>query len=142
MSCILRIDGIKFQVDDFLESTELKPYKIYRIGEKLKIGKRKFEDSNGCFFDLSKADFNDFEQQRKDALKFLKTHFDQLKTVFDFGLTKDDKPRIDFGITTRMNDVAVQCDYLEPELLKLAGNLNFGIEISQYHPATEDYESE
>ena len=120
MSCILRIDGIKFQVDDFLESTELKPYKIYRIGEKLKIGKRKFEDSNGCFFDLSKADFNDFEQQRKDALKFLKTHFDQLKTVFDFGLTKDDKPRIDFGITTRMNDVAVQCDYLEPQLLKLA----------------------
>jgi hypothetical protein len=142
MSCVLRIDGMKFQVDVFLESTELKPYKIYRIGEKIKIGKRKFEDSNGCFFDLSKADFNDFEQQRKDALEFLKTNFDQLKTVFDFGLTKNDKPRIDFGITTRMNDVAIQCDYLEPELLKLAGNLNFGIEISQYHPATEDYESE
>ena len=142
MSCVLRIDGTKFKVDDFLKSTDLKPYKIFRIGEKIKIGKRKFEDSNGCSFDLSKADFNDFEQQRKDAIEFLKIHYKELKTVFEFGLTESEIPTIDFGTTTRMHDVAIQCDYLEPELLKLAGNLNFGIEISQYHPATEDYESE
>ncbi len=142
MSCVLRIDGTKFKVDDFLKSTDLKPYKIFRIGEKIQIGKRKFEDTNGCYFDLSQAEFNNFEQQRKDAIEFLKNHYNKLKKVFEFGLTENENPTIDFGITTRMNDVAIQCDYLEPELLKLAGNLNFGIEISQYHPSIEDYESE
>jgi len=142
MSCILRIDGKNFKVDDFLKSTDLKPYKTYRIGEKMKIGKKKIEDSNGCSFDLSNADFNDFEQQRKDATEFLKVNFDKLKTVFSFGLSDNENPKIDFGITTRMHEVGAQFDYLEPELLKLAGNLDFGIEISQYHPATEDYETE
>ncbi len=142
MSCILRIGGKEFRIDDFLESNDLKPYKIFRIGDKIKIGKKKVEDSNGCSFDLSKADFKDFEQQKKDATEFLKTHFDQLKTVFSFGLLDNENPTIDFGITTRMNEVYAQFDYLEPELLKLAGNLNFGIEISQYQPSTEDYESE
>ncbi|QNK78348.1 hypothetical protein H7F37_04475 [Winogradskyella sp. PAMC22761] len=60
MSCVLRIDGKEFRVDDFLKSTELKPYKIYRIGEKIKIGKKKIENSNGCAFDLSKASFKNF----------------------------------------------------------------------------------
>jgi hypothetical protein len=141
MSCVLRIDGINFKVDEYLQSTDLKPYRIYRKGEKIKVGKVKFEKSNGCCFDLSTADFNNFKQQRKDAIKFLKTHFDQLNKVFSFGLTEYENPTIDFGITTRMHEFAVQCDYLEPELLKLAGNLNFGIELSQYHPSKEENES-
>jgi hypothetical protein len=142
MSCVLRIDGSKFKVDDFLKSTDLKPYKIFRVGEKIKIGKRKFKESNGCYFDLSQAEFNNFEQQRKDAIEFLKSHYNELEKVFGFGLNENENPTIDFGTTTRMNDVSIQCDYLEPELLKLAGNLNFGIEISQYHPSIEDFESE
>lgn len=85
MSCILRIEGKQFKVDDFLESTKLNPYKVFRTGEKIKIGKKKVEDSNGCFFDLSKADFKNFEQQKKDATEFLKANYDQLKTVFRSG---------------------------------------------------------
>jgi hypothetical protein len=142
MSCVLRIDGKDFKVDDFLKSSNLKPYRIYRKGEKIEIGKRKLEEGSGCSFDLSTANFNDFEQQRKDAVKFLKTHFDKLNTVFSYGLSKSEIPTIDFGTATRMHNVEIQCDYLEPELLKLAGNLNFGIEISQYHPSAEDLESE
>ena len=143
MSCILRIDGKSFNVDDFLKSTGLKPYKIFRIGEKIKIGKKKVEDSNGCSFDLSKADFKNFEQLKKDAAEFLKINFEQLKTVFSFGLLAEENPIIDFGITTKMHEVFfVHSNYLQPELLKLAGNLNFGIEISQYQPSTEDYESQ
>ena len=84
-----------------------------------------------------------FEQQKKDATEFLKINFEQLKTVFSFGLLAEENPTIDFGITTKMHEVFfVHSDYLHPELLKLAGNLNFGIEISQYQPSTEDYESE
>ena len=141
MSCVLRIDGINFKVDDFLKSTNLKPYTIYRKGEQTKIGKMKIHNSSGCSFDLSIADFNDFEKQRKDATEFLKNQFDKLKSIYSFGLDNDENPIIDFGTTTRMFEVEIQCDYLEPELLKLAGNLNFGIEISQYHPALEEDEA-
>ena len=113
----------------------------YIVREQSKIGKKKIHNSSGCSFDLSVADFNDFEQQRKDATEFLKNQYDKLKLVYSFGLDYDENPIIDFGTTTRMHEVEIQCDYLEPELLKLSGNLNFGIEISQYHPALEEDES-
>ena len=41
-----------------------------------------------------------------------------------------------------MADFWCQSEYLQPELLKLAGELNLGIEISLYHPVLEDEESE
>lgn len=57
-----------------------------------------------------------------------------------FGLLAEENPVIDFGITTKMHEeYYVHSDYLHPDLLKLAGNLNFGIEISQYWPSTKDY---
>ena len=137
MSCVLRIEGTEFRVDDFLKSTGLKPYKIFRKNEKDKIVKDLIYDSNGCAIDLSKADFDEFEQQKKDVIAYLKMNFEKLNTVFSFGLHNDEIPVMDFGTTTRMHEVEIQSDYLEPELLKLAGNLNFGIELSQYHPAIE-----
>ena len=42
---------------------------------------------------------------------------------------------LDFGITRR--DVVVQCDYFQSELLLLAGQLGFDIELSQY-PVSQD----
>ena len=38
--------------------------------------------------------------------------------------------RLDFGIERR--DVAVQCDYLPPDLIRVAALLGLGIELSQY----------
>ena len=145
MSCILRINGKDFDVQGFLEITELKPYEQHLKGEKRpfkRTGKQLTYDESGCRFQLSDADFKEFKQQRKDAIHFLTTNFDKLKAIFSFGLSDNENPRIDFGIETRMYDVEVQCDHLEPELLRLAGNLNFGIEISQYQLANEDGESE
>ncbi len=47
---------------------------------------------------------------------------------------------LDFGIERR--DVAVQCDRLPPELVRLAGSLGLGIELSQYPPAVEAADAE
>ncbi|UKN00220.1 hypothetical protein K6119_10795 [Paracrocinitomix mangrovi] len=135
MSCVLRIEGKLFRVDEFLAESKLNPYNIYRLGDVSKFDKtgKSQSETSGCSFDLSKADFSDFDQQIKDSINFLNKNYNELKSVFSFGLKKDEIPVIDFGIESRMHEVEVQCDYLEPELLKLAGNLNFGIEISQYH---------
>lgn len=141
MSCILRIDGINFRVDDFIKSTDLKPYRIYRKGDKIKVGKKKIQNSNGCSFDLSKTGFKDFEQQRKDVIEYLNKNFLQLSTVYSFGLKNDENPTVDFGIENLMMDFWCQTEYLEPELLKLVGNLNFGIEISLYRPNSVDIDN-
>ena len=42
----------------------------------------------------------------------------------------------DFGVERR--DVAIQCDYLTPELVRLAGLLGLGIEVSLYWSSDED----
>ena len=140
MSCILRIEGENFKVHEFIAETNLEPYIAFIKGDKLGFKRRGIDiyESNGCSFELSNAEFDKFDLQKKDALEFLEKHFDKLKLLFEFGLEKNEIPTIDFGIFTRMFDVQIQSDYLEPKLLKLAGELNFGIEISQYIQSEEE----
>ncbi len=137
MSCVLRIEGEIFNVDQFLESTGLIPYEKHIKGEKLKFRNPNATQysNSGCKFDLSFADFDQFDLQKKDVLKFLKRNYDKLITVYQFGLTKDEPPQIDFAIESAIHELFVQSKYIEPELLKLAGDLQFGIVISLYHPS-------
>ena len=139
MSCVLRIEGKNFKVNEFIDQTNLKPYIKYLKGEKLGFIRRGIDihQINGCSFDLSKAEFDRFDLQKIDAINFLEKYFDKLKLLSEFGLQEDEIPIIDFAIFTKMFEVAVQSDYLEPKLLKLAGDLNFGIEISQYIESEE-----
>jgi hypothetical protein len=133
MSCVLRIYGKNFDVEGFLKETMLIPYSKFKEGDVMPFkwkGKSQY-DSNGCTFDLSSADFDNFEQQKSDAIQFLRINFDSLLKLTKYGLSSDEVALIDFGI--ELNDsLAVQGEYLPPELLKLAGDLNFGIMLSQY----------
>lgn len=140
MSCVLRIEGIAFDVDGFLKSTSLKAYKVWHSGERMAPRRKDHThyQSNGCNIDISHADFNEFDTQKADAQKFLMINFDQLKRLPEFGLLEKESPSLDFGIYTRMFEVAAQVDRFEPELLRLAGNLNITIELSQYEPASEE----
>ncbi len=134
MSSVLRINGVSFDVDSFLNETGLIPYLHYRTGEDIgfrKRGKEKYE-TNGCYFDLSTAEFDNFEKQKSDTISFLAKYFDKLEKVRSYGLRPEDIPIIDFAIESEMETYPVQNDYLQPELLKLAGDLSFGIKISHY----------
>ena len=145
MSCILIIKGFEFDVNGFLKETELNPYEKHLKGDKRpfkKLNKPMIYETSGCRFDLSKADFNDFETQRNDVILFLNQNYTKLKRLNEFGLDKKEIPVIGFGIENQMADFWCQTEYLQPELLKLTGNLNFGIEISLYHPAIEENDTE
>jgi hypothetical protein len=134
MSSVLRVNGVSFDVDGFLNETGLIAFLHYKIGDDIgfkKRGKEKYE-TNGCSFDLSNAEFDNFEKQKSDTISFLTTHFDQLKKVRSFGLHPEDIPIIDFAIVSDAETYPVQSEYLQPELLKLAGDLCFGIQISHY----------
>ncbi len=136
MSCVLRIEGIDFKVDDFLKSTSIKAYRVWHAGEPMtptRKNKANYTES-GCSIDISKADFDQFEIQKSDAIFFLTENFEKLQRLTEFGLLITESPRLDFGIFTRMFEVGAQFDRFEPELLRLAGNLNLTIELSQYEP--------
>lgn len=134
MSCVLRITGNSFDVDGFLKDSGLVAYLQYKAGDPIGFKRKGKEtyDTNGASFDLSNAAFDDFETQKSDAIHFLTTHFNKLKNLRNFGLEAADIPEIDFAIESDALTYPVQSDYLQAELLKLAGDLGFGIMISHY----------
>ena len=124
--CILHVSGEDFQVDAFLASSNLRPYRVHHRGE---IGHRSrpLIDS-GLSLDVSSADGNSIKVQIVDAIVFLSTHTAELERLRDFpGVTS---MLLDFGYYRR--DVAAQIEYLPPELLLRAGTLGIGIKLSLY----------
>ena len=77
----------------------------------------------------------DIEQEVRDAIAFLSSNFDALRSVLSNSDVED--AWLDFGYFLRIgNGTFAQCDYLPPELLRLAGQLNIGIELTLYPAST------
>ena len=76
-----------------------------------------------------------------DAVAFLTEHRVALASLRDHPAVED--VRIDFGHYSRIDGgrVFMQCDYLGPALLRLAGELGVGFELSLY-PATASPDAE
>jgi hypothetical protein len=70
----------------------------------------------------------------QDAISFLTVNNHEVARLRSFpGI---EHVYLDFGIARR--DVLLQCDYLPPELVQLAGALGLGIELSQYPAYSTD----
>jgi hypothetical protein len=131
MSAVLRASGANFNVDRFCATSTLEPCTVYRAGEPVfptiqPNGRR--NQVSGIHIVVSDAEFDAFPQQVTEAISFLRTHHDQVRVLCEFPGV--DGAILDFGIARR--DVPVQCDILPPELIRLAGELGLGIELSQY----------
>lgn len=135
MSCVLRITGNNLDVDKFMKNSHLKPYRVDRKGQSIikSAPKSKKANSSAFHFDVSHADFSALDKQIKDAINFLKKNKKYLKVIKRNRTV--DSALLDFAITSRMKSKGtfVQCDFFPAELLKLAGELNIGIELSQYY---------
>lgn len=138
MSCILRICGKKtLNVDTFVSSLHLKPSLVYRKGEYLK--NNKIEEPQ-LIFEVSNADTSNLEKQIKDAIKFLKAHQKDLFKVCEVNTIRT--IALDFNFNSRIDKekVAIQYDYFPSELIKLAGNLNISIWLTQWpHRGSKEY---
>ena len=131
---MLRISGADLDIDSLLAATSLVPEISYRKGETRRNGT--IHERSGAAFLVSAADFDDFEAQKNGALIILTERHDAIRTLMQFPGV--DGGCLDFGILRR--DTVVQCDFFPPELLKLAGELGLGIELSQYPCNTDDEE--
>jgi hypothetical protein len=132
---MLRISGVKLDIDRLLAAIPLQSTMSYRRGEPSRKSKPRGEKHkrSGAGFLVSDADFDQFDQQKKDAIAFLKTKNAVIRKIMRWPGV--DGGELDFGIWRR--DV-VQCDYFPAQLVSLAGKLSLDIGLTQYPKAEEE----
>ena len=131
MSCVLRISGKKFNLDEFLNSSSLKPSVVFRKGAprfKRNPKDRKIVQS-AVNVKVSNASFNKLDSQIKGAIKFLRTNKKELRRITTSKKIKGELV-LDFGVAKR--DVAAQTDEFPAELLLLLGTMGIKLQVSHY----------
>jgi hypothetical protein len=129
MACILRISGETLAIDELLVSVPLKPCSIYRKGQPTSTRPNaRNAMTSGMNIVVSEADFDAFKTQLAESEAFLQSNYDSLQKLVNWPGVEE--MRLDFGI--EMRNVYSQCDYFPASLVKLAGSLGLGLELSQY----------
>ena len=128
--CVFRVSGDEVAINEYLASTLLVPYRIWHAGDVRNHRRLVCKDSGFCV-DVSSVDGN-LQEQIPDAIEFLRRNQTELMRLSAFSGIGD--KRLDFGYVRR--DVAVQYDYLPPELLSESGALGIGTGLSLY-PASD-----
>lgn len=127
MSAVLRASGQDFDVDAFLLRSSLNPIAVHRRGTQIYLGSGQRAQS-GMNIDVSDRGFEDFPGQVLEAVNFLTKHRKEISRLIRFPGVE--KVYVDFGIARQ--DVAAQFAYLPTELIRIAGKLGLGIELSYY----------
>ena len=125
--CVLRAASADFRVDDFLQTTSLVPCDVYHKGEPRGLGGR-LRERSGLTILVSDADGNNLRQQVRDAIEFLERNRAEVSRLQSYIAPKE--AILDFGVWK--TDNFGQFCYLPPALLRLAGSLGLGIEVSIY----------
>jgi hypothetical protein len=131
MSCVLRVRGADFAVDEFLAGSVLKPIAIFRRGEPRLPGWQPGGpklNASGFHVVASEAGFFNLQIQITDAVHFLELNQGELDRVVAFPGVE--KVSLDFGIEER--NVAVQSEHFPPNLLSILGSLGIWLEFTLY----------
>lgn len=128
--CVLRAIGQDFDPDSFLADSPLSGAAAFRRGEPagpgLEEDKRRL--ASGFNVTVSRAGFDDLDAQVRDAVKFLRSHEDELRRLS--GYPGVEEVCIDFGI--RHRDEPAQTDVFPAELLWQAGALDIDLVVTYY----------
>lgn len=121
MGCLFRVEGLRFDVDRFLQRSKWDPVHVWHRGE---VHRNTRIMSSGFNVDVSVAGLNEFSRQQKDAIRFLKQ---KTGTVRRLHRRPDvDILELDFAIQWRTG-VAMQTDRFLPELVAIAGRCRLGL---------------
>jgi hypothetical protein len=131
---VLRVVGEAFDPGPILEGMSLQPYAKFRKGEKRfpdNPRSEKLHPTGGFKCDVSSA-CGVLADQVMDAIAFLQRHYNDLARLRSH--PDVEAMSIDFGYHLRMDGETVifQSDSLPPELLRLTGESDIGIDLSLY----------
>lgn len=135
--CCLRVIGRRFDVHGYLEESPFEPCAVWIRGERRSPRSPQTEHS-GFNLVVSDAPDRDLPGQIGDAIQFMQDNIEELRRLS--AMPEIDDMTLDFGIAHR--PVIVQSDHLPAPLIRLAGSLGLGIELTQYPVALPDSESQ
>ena len=125
MSCILRVSGKNLDIEKAIELFS-DPSNIWNKGSRNRRGE--VLEENIVTWVMSDADFDQLDLQIEEVIELLVDYQECLDSLMkNVGV---ESAYLDFGYATK--EVAIQGEYLEPKLLRLAGNLGIGILLSRY----------
>jgi hypothetical protein len=133
MPCVLRISGVLLDADALANAVTPTVYRVDRKGEARLPSSRGVFDRSAIHIDVSEAEAADLATQVADAIAFLDAHAGSIEAALHFPGVE--QARLDFAVES--SDAAIDSKYLPPELLRRAGELGLGIELSFYPPGTE-----
>ena len=137
--CIFRATS---KNNSFIEFRRLNPdfpvYKTHEKGERPGIGKEESAYEEYCIYcEVSDRDWQDTKGQVTDMISFLEVYAPfliKLQKTHDI-----DDWRFDLPYECKLNETRfTQYEYLPPKLIKMAGALEIGIELSLYWPSEEE----
>ncbi|MEO5819629.1 MAG: hypothetical protein ABIT71_03930 [Vicinamibacteraceae bacterium] len=125
------MSGDDFDVDRFLARFEIEPEGMFRRGEPIPRRAEVYTQSR-FWLPVSDRDFEDFKGQIQDAIAFLSLA--RWQPVLEaIAQTPGVEHWLCFGISRLdVEEFPLQCDYLPPDLVALAGRYRVGIAIDHY----------
>ncbi len=136
--CVLRASGRDFDVDEFLAKSSLEPCEVWRRGQSRRKS-RPPSQTSGFNLVVSEAPGEDFRAQVKESIAFLAAYHDELARLRDvLGI---EHSILDFGVILPDDLVFGQSNIFPAELVRLAGELGLGIELSLYPPVRDEPEA-
>ena len=129
--CILKILNKTGSYKSLISKIKIKPYSVQDKGDKpFKTIKRIVKEYK-ISFATSDKEWNDLPGQIKDTVKYLKRNKIELRKVIKDN--KNTKAYLDFPIYSRLNkNIVFQSDKFPSDLLKLCGDLDIMIVLSNY----------
>lgn len=141
--CVFHVSSKSSCFKQFLDNhPELPVYQSHEKGTLPKIGlKESHYEDHGFSCEVSDQLWDNVAGQIIDIISFLEVYTPYLALLKETH-TIDDW-RFDLPYECRLEDnYFTQCDYLPPKLMRLAGALEIGIELSLYWPSSEEEEEE
>ena len=137
--CIFHVRSSTHSFKAFLEDhPELPVYQQHEKGEVPKIRSEQGPHQDyGFSCEVSDRPWDSVAGQVVDMISFLEVYTPHLQALQDSHAVED--WRFDLPYECRLDEQTHgQFDYLSPKLIRLAGALNIGIELSLYWPSDEE----
>lgn len=138
MACTLSARGRDFDVESFLSKTKLPLRRAhFWIRGTPTLNSKRIHHDSGFSERVSRDRWNNLRAAITEVLRFLEANRKELAKLKRTKGVED--LMLDFGFNSRVGteNIAVQGEYLPPEFLRLAGELNIGIGLSIYPPFTK-----
>ena len=135
--CVLKIYSETDSFKAFSDNANIPVYSCFDKGEA--ITTNRLSNEFRISFDVSEKEWDDFDGQVSDTILFLEKYYAQIKELFVKHSITD--AYLDFPLWSRLDENIInQNDHIPRELIKLAGELNIGIEMAIYAKTAFDYQ--